>query len=134
MISTATAEQVTDALVSVVVRERRRAPRYGTFEVAGKTGTARRTGAGGRYEAGSYTSSFAGFFPADAPQMVIFVKLDQPRGGYYGGLTAAPVSRETLQGMLAARSAGFDSRPLLATRAPIPRTPGLLALRESGGP
>jgi cell division protein FtsI (penicillin-binding protein 3) len=132
VISPSTAEQITEALVSVVREGTATRAAYGTFEVAGKTGTARRTGAGGRYEAGSYTASFAGYFPAEAPQMVIFVKLDQPRGGFYGGLTAAPVTRETMQGLLAARSAGFDTRPLLATRAPAPRSPGLMVLRESG--
>jgi cell division protein FtsI (penicillin-binding protein 3) len=113
--------QITDALVAVVREGTATRAAYATFAVAGKTGTARRTGPGGRYEAGSYTSSFAGYFPADAPQMVIFVKLDQPRGGYYGGLTAAPVTRETLQGLLAARSTGFDTRPLLASRLPASR-------------
>jgi cell division protein FtsI (penicillin-binding protein 3) len=126
------AGQVTEALVSVVREGTATRAGYGIFEVAGKTGTARRTGSGGRYEAGSYTSSFAGYFPADAPQMVIFVKLDQPRGGYYGGLTAAPVTRETMQGLLAARSATFDARPLLSTRSPAPRSAGITALRESG--
>jgi hypothetical protein len=85
--------------------------------VAGKTGTARRT-AGGRYAAGSYTASFAGFFPANDPQIVIFVKIDNPQGSYYGGTTAAPVTRETLQGILAARSSALDGKSLLATRLP----------------
>jgi cell division protein FtsI (penicillin-binding protein 3) len=114
------AAQVTDALVSVVREGTATRASHASFDVAGKTGTARRTGAGGRYEAGSYTSTFAGYFPADAPQMVIFVKLDQPRGGYYGGLTAAPVTRETMQGLLAARTPTFDTRTLLASRLPAP--------------
>jgi cell division protein FtsI (penicillin-binding protein 3) len=87
-----------------------------TFEVAGKTGTARRIGANGRYEAGAYNSTFVGFFPARAPQLVIYVKLDKPQGDYYGGLTAAPVTRATLQAILAARSPTLDRRALLATR------------------
>jgi cell division protein FtsI (penicillin-binding protein 3) len=88
-----------------------------TFAVAGKTGTSRRIAAEGGYASGSYTSSFVGFFPAQDPQIVIFVKLDEPQGAYYGGLTAAPVTRETLQGILAARTASIDGRTLLATRA-----------------
>ncbi|HEX8906211.1 MAG TPA: penicillin-binding protein, partial [Longimicrobiaceae bacterium] len=107
-----------DVLVEVV--EDGTATRAGlaTFEVAGKTGTSRRTGAGGRYEAGAYNSSFVGFFPAQAPQLVIYVKLDRPQGDYYGGLTAAPVTRATLQAILAARSPSLDRGALLAMRAP----------------
>ena len=116
------ARQLTRMLVAVVDEGTATQASLQTFRVAGKTGTARRTGAGGRYEAGSYTSSFAGFFPAADPQIVIFVKIDQPRGDYYGGLTAAPVTRETLQGILAARTSGLDGRTLLATRLPVPPT------------
>jgi len=87
-----------------------------TFEVEGKTGTARRIGANGRYEAGAYNSTFVGFFPARAPQLVIYVKLDRPQGDYYGGLTAAPVTRATLQAILAARSPTLDRRALLESR------------------
>ena len=47
--------------------------------VAGKTGTARRV-EGGRYAAGKYTATFAGLFPADEPQFVLLVKLDNPQG------------------------------------------------------
>lgn len=110
---------ITDVLTAVV--EDGTATRAGlaTFEVAGKTGTSRRTGGSGGYAAGSYTSTFAGYFPAQDPQIVIFVKLDEPQGEYYGGLTAAPVTRETLQSILAASTATFDGRTLLATRAQL---------------
>jgi cell division protein FtsI (penicillin-binding protein 3) len=123
----AVATQIRDVLVSVV--EDGTATRAGlaTFEVAGKTGTARRTGAGGRYEAGAYNATFVGFFPARDPQLTILVRLDRPQGAYYGGLTAAPVTRETLQAILAARSPGLDRRALLATRLPAqapPAAPG----------
>ncbi|MBW3627665.1 MAG: hypothetical protein KY464_00075 [Gemmatimonadetes bacterium] len=120
-----TADRITEMLVSVVEDGTATHASLQTFRVAGKTGTARRTGAGGRYEAGSYTSSFAGYFPADDPQLVIFVKIDQPRGEYYGGLTAAPVTRETLQGILAAHTSALDGRSLLATRLPaqLPGSP-----------
>jgi len=125
VIPRAVATQIRDVLVSVV--EDGTATRAGlaTFEVAGKTGTARRTGADGRYEAGAYNATFVGFFPARDPQLTILVRLDRPRGDYYGGLTAAPVTRETLQAILAARTPGLDRRALLATRLPAraPATP-----------
>ncbi|MDB4949231.1 MAG: penicillin-binding protein transpeptidase [Gemmatimonadetes bacterium] len=103
-------------LVSVVDSGTGKKASLATFDVAGKTGTARRTGAGGRYEAGSYNATFVGFFPAQSPQLAIYVKLDRPQGEYYGGATAAPVSRETFQAILAAHTRALDGRSLLATR------------------
>jgi cell division protein FtsI (penicillin-binding protein 3) len=119
----AVAGQIRDVLVSVVEDGTATRASLATFEVAGKTGTARRTGANGRYEAGAYNATFAGFFPARDPQLTILVRLDRPQGDYYGGLTAAPVTRETLQAILAARSPGLDRRSLLATRLPAPAPP-----------
>lgn len=113
-----TAREITEVLVSVVEEGTATRASLGSFAVAGKTGTARRTGPGGRYEAGSYTSTFVGYFPVPEPQLAIFVKLDQPQGSYYGGLTAAPVTRETLQAILAARTSTARGRGLLATRLP----------------
>ncbi|MBW3572040.1 MAG: penicillin-binding protein 2, partial [Gemmatimonadetes bacterium] len=84
------AMEIRDVLVSVVDDGTATRASLATFEVAGKTGTARRTGAGGRYEAGAYNATFVGFFPARDPQLTILVRLDRPRGAYYGGLTAAP--------------------------------------------
>lgn len=111
------AEPIREVLISVVEGGTATRASLTTFEVAGKTGTSRRTGAGGRYVPGSYTSSFVGFFPARQPQLTLFVKLDDPRGAYTGGLTAAPVTRETLQAILAARgSPTLDGQHLLASR------------------
>lgn len=114
----AVAGQIRDVLTDVVADGTATRASLATFEVAGKTGTARRTGPDGRYEAGAYNATFVGFFPARDPQLVILVRLDRPRGSYYGGTTAAPVTRETLQAILAARSPGLDRRSLLATRLP----------------
>lgn len=83
----------------------------GSFSVAGKTGTAR-VARGGRYAASEYTASFVGFFPADAPQYVVLVKIDRPTGAYYGGQTAAPVTRAVLEAAIAARDAALDRRAL----------------------
>jgi cell division protein FtsI (penicillin-binding protein 3) len=83
----------------------------GSFSVAGKTGTAR-VARGGRYAASEYTASFVGFFPADEPQYVVLVKIDRPTGAYYGGQTAAPVTRAVLEAAIAARDAALDRRAL----------------------
>jgi cell division protein FtsI (penicillin-binding protein 3) len=86
-----------------------------SFDVAGKTGTARVYNPEiGGYEDGRYFSSFVGYFPAEAPQLVILVMLDSPtEGGYYGGAVAAPVTRATVEAALAARTSPLDRSRLL---------------------
>jgi cell division protein FtsI (penicillin-binding protein 3) len=64
------------------------------FRVAGKTGTADRVGANGRYS--GYTASFIGFAPADKPEFVVAVILQNPIRGHYGGSTAAPVFKDVM--------------------------------------
>jgi hypothetical protein len=71
-------------------------------------------GPDGRYESGEYFSSFVGFFPAEDPQLVVFVKLERPQGAYYGGATAAPVTRATMEAILAARESPLDRNALAA--------------------
>jgi len=83
-----------------------------TYEVGGKSGTAKRTVAG-RYTAGEYTATFVGLFPAEDPQLVVLVKIDSPGpGAYYGGQIAAPVTKVVLEAALASRDAALD-RPRL---------------------
>ncbi len=63
--------------------------------VAGKTGTSKKIDPQThRYVQGRYVSSFVGFFPADSPQVVGFIALDEPKGAYYGGEVAAPVFKK----------------------------------------
>ncbi len=84
-----------------------------TFEVAGKSGTARRTSANVGYTTGNYTASFVGLFPANDPQYVVLVKLDSPQGAHYaGGDIAAPVTQVVLRAALAARDAALDRQDL----------------------
>lgn len=83
------------------------------FEVAGKSGTARRTSGRAGYVKGSYTASFVGLFPGNDPQYVVLVKLDSPKGGHYGGGDiAAPVSRIVLRAALSARDAALNREDL----------------------
>jgi cell division protein FtsI (penicillin-binding protein 3) len=84
-----------------------------SYELAGKSGTARRMRDDGKgYEEGSYTASFVGLFPAEDPQLVILVKLDAPSGAYYGGKIAAPVTKAVLEAAIAARDAALDPSKL----------------------
>jgi len=64
------------------------------YRVAGKTGTADRVGDNGRYS--GKTASFIGFAPADKPEFVVAVILQNPIRGYFGGSTAGPVFKDVM--------------------------------------
>ncbi len=66
------------------------------YSVAGKTGTVHKFIAGG-YAKDRYLSIFAGMIPADKPELVMVVMIDEPRNGeYFGGLVAAPVFSQVM--------------------------------------
>ncbi len=69
------------------------------FRVCGKTGTSQLYEEG-RIAAGKYVSSFLGFFPADKPQYLTLVIVNQPQGAYYGSVVAAPVAKEVFEGII----------------------------------
>ena len=119
------AREVADVLVDVVEDGTGRRARLGTFKVAGKSGTSRAY-SDSAYQAGEYFASFVGFFPAEDPQLVVMVKLDRPQGEYYGGSAAAPVTRATMEAILAAQATPIDRRALVAVAQPreLAVTPG----------
>jgi cell division protein FtsI (penicillin-binding protein 3) len=114
VVSTEVAGSVSEALVGVVEDGTGTAAQLGGLRVAGKSGTSRAWDGGG-YAPGRYYASFAGFFPAEDPELVVFVKLDDPQGAYYGGAVAAPVTRATMEAALAARVTPLDRTKLLPT-------------------
>lgn len=62
------------------------------YVVGGKTGTAQKVNPNGRgYLKNAYISSFAGLIPANNPEFVIYIAVDNPKKGYYGSQVAAPV-------------------------------------------
>lgn len=70
------------------------------YRVAGKTGTARKSSAGG-YALDRHTAAFAGMAPASNPRLVAVIVIDEPsRGAYYGGQVAAPVFGRVMSGAL----------------------------------
>jgi cell division protein FtsI (penicillin-binding protein 3) len=109
VISRRISRELTQALVGVVEEGTGTRARVASFAVAGKSGTSRVYAPNGGYEIGEYFSSFVGFFPAEDPKLVIFVKLEAPQGQYYGGATAAPVTRATMEAILAARKSPLDA-------------------------
>ncbi len=69
------------------------------YRVGGKTGTAQKF-ENGHIAQGKYVSSFVGFFPADKPQYLALVVVNEPQGAYYGSVVAAPCAGEIFQGII----------------------------------
>jgi cell division protein FtsI (penicillin-binding protein 3) len=63
------------------------------YSLAGKTGTAE-VAENGTYSETKYVASFMGFAPAENPQLLVGVIVDQPQGEIYGGSVAAPAFGE----------------------------------------
>ena len=69
------------------------------YRVGGKTGTAQKY-ENGVIASGKYVSSFLGFFPADDPQYLALIIVDEPQGAYYGSVGAAPYAKTIFQGII----------------------------------
>lgn len=101
-----TAARIRDAMQEVVNsgtgKEARLRPPLSAFSVAGKTGTSRKFVNGG-YESGSYYASFIGFIPAEQPEFLVSILVDNPSGKtIYGGSVAAPAFRNIATGVIQA--------------------------------
>lgn len=92
VISEAAAKTMTQALKSVVEKGGTAAETAALehYTVAGKTGTAQKV-VNKAYSHSDFYASFVGFFPADNPELCIYVGVDEPRHGYYGAQVAAPI-------------------------------------------
>ncbi len=117
----AVAAEVRAMLKSVVDSGTAAGADLASFTLGGKSGTVRRIERGVGYAAGHYNAVFAGLFPVESPQFVIVVKLENPAGVYYGGKTAAPVSKVVLEAALAARDAALDRASLAPSVLPRAR-------------
>lgn len=69
------------------------------YKVGGKTGTAQKY-EDGHIASGKYVSSFVGFFPANKPQYLALIIVDEPVGTYYGSAVAAPVAKEIFEDII----------------------------------
>jgi cell division protein FtsI (penicillin-binding protein 3) len=70
------------------------------YLVAGKTGTAERVNQQCHCYDGTHTVSFIGFAPADKPRFLVYVVVQHPRNGGFGGNTAGPVFRRVMTYLL----------------------------------
>ena len=66
------------------------------YRIGGKTATSEKLPRSRK----KYISSFLGFAPADDPEVIALITIDEPEGIYYGGTIAAPVIRDLFEVIL----------------------------------
>ena len=92
VISEQTSVELREALESVVALGTGRNAYVEGYRVGGKTGTAQKVGSDGRYLTNNHIVAFIGFAPADDPEIVVYVAIDNPKNTVqFGGVVAAPV-------------------------------------------
>ncbi|MFH7818800.1 stage V sporulation protein D [Neobacillus thermocopriae] len=91
VISEETSKKIRHALESVVAQGTGTKAFVDSYRVGGKTGTAQKA-KGGKYLENNFIVSFIGFAPADDPQIVVYVAVDNPKGvRAFGGTISAPI-------------------------------------------
>lgn len=95
-VSTATSETMKGLLEAVVAEGTGHRAYIAGYSIGGKTATSEKLP---RSE-NRYISSFLGFSPADNPQVMTLILIDEPQGIYYGGTIAAPVVGEIYDNIL----------------------------------
>jgi len=95
VISEETSKKVRDALEKVVAQGTGAKAFLNGYRVGGKTGTAQKV-VNGRYSKNEHIVSFIGFAPADDPQLIVYVAVDNPQGIQFGGVVAAPIVRNIM--------------------------------------
>lgn len=95
-VSKETSQTLREVLESVVAEGTGKNGQVEGYRVGGKTATSEKL----PRRSGKYISSFLGFAPANHPQILGLVLIDEPQGTYYGGVIAAPVMAEIFQNVL----------------------------------
>lgn len=97
VISEETSEKVRHALESVVANGSGRHAFRDGLRIGGKTGTAQKV-EDGRYKDGEYLVSFIGFAPANDPEIVVYVAIDNPKSSLvFGSTIAAPIVGQIIE-------------------------------------
>ena len=95
-VSTATSKTLCDLLEHVVSEGTGKKAAIEGFSIGGKTATSQTLPRSDH----KYIASFLGFAPAEEPQVIGLIVIDNPQGVYYGGTVAAPVMKEIFENAL----------------------------------
>jgi len=98
VLSPGTAQRMTRIMIQAVEEGTGKKAAITGIKIAGKTGTSKKITK--NRELISYTSSFGGFFPAEAPLITMFIVIDEPKEEYYGGDVAAPLFKRIAEKIL----------------------------------
>lgn len=96
IISTQTSEEMKEILESVVSVGTGNKTYVAGYRIGGKTATSEKL----PRKSGKYIASFLAFAPAENPQVMALVIIDEPQGVYYGGTVAGPVMKELMDNIL----------------------------------
>ena len=96
IVSRETSETMRYILEQVVAEGSGKNARIEGYRIGGKTATSEKLPRSRK----KYISSFLGFAPADDPQVIALITIDEPEGIYYGGTIAAPVIRDLFEVIL----------------------------------
>jgi len=133
VITPETAAQISNALRGVVSdRGTAAAAAVPGFTICGKTGTAQKVDPKGGYEHGKYLVSFSGYLPAENPEFVGLVVLDDAQTKNpelnYGGLVAAPIFARIAE--KAARYLDLEPQEMVRKAIPVERVASTHASRR----
>jgi cell division protein FtsI/penicillin-binding protein 2 len=125
VISPETAKEVRELMISVIEKGTAKAAQPKGYSVGGKTGTAQKFENGRMKD--RMLADFVGFAPAQKPQVVMLVMVDEPKGQGYGGIVAAPIFAELMPHVMRAVGVApdrpVDAAPQQATVQPQPMVP-----------
>lgn len=96
VVSEKTSEQMKEILESVVYKGTGNKTYIPGYRIGGKTATSEKL----PRRMGKYIASFSAFAPAENPQVIGLVLIDEPQGVYYGGQVAGPVMKEVMANVL----------------------------------
>jgi len=120
-----TADAMSYLLVEALNKNKKHPAYLDVINVAGKTGTARKIAANGRGYSSGVITSFAGYFPAENPQVLMMVVVDNPKmAESWGSTVAAPIFRrvalETVHYLGLAPKAKIEMPPLIIEKKDVP--------------
>jgi len=135
VLSEETSKKIREALESVVANGTGRPAYIDGYRVGGKTGTAQKVGPDGRYMANNHIVSFIGFAPADDPELVVYVAIDNPKNTIqFGGVVAAPIVRQIIHDSLKLKNVPIrkDGLPkkYVWPEEPLEKVPNLVGMHK----
>ena len=113
VISEETSKLVRYTLESVVANGTGKNAYVENYRIGGKTGTAQKVN-NGVYMVGNYILSFIGFLPADNPEYIIYVAIDNPKGvTQYGGTVSAPIAKNVMKSIIDIKNIKQDNSGMI---------------------